>query len=114
MAKRTKECYLCGEKYTYCPNCTKKDPTWMAEFHEENCKNIFDICTRFNMGMMDKAEAQAALKECDLSNKINFKFYVQNDLAKIFAEDKKVKAVKKEQVVEETKVHEVVDKKEEE
>lgn len=112
MAKRAKECYLCGEKYTYCSNCNKKDPAWMAEFHEENCKNIFDICTRFNMGMMDKEEAQAALKECDLSNKINFKFFVKNDLAKIFAEDKKVKAVKKEPVKEAS--HEVVIKEKEE
>jgi hypothetical protein len=61
----------------------------MAEFHDENCKNIFDICTRFNMKLMDKSEAEKALLACDLSNKEGFKDYVQRDLANIFAEDPK-------------------------
>jgi hypothetical protein len=64
-------------------------PTWMSEFHNENCKNIFDICTRFNMELMSKSEAQEALSTCDLSNKSNFKSYVQHDFEVIFAEDPK-------------------------
>jgi hypothetical protein len=59
----------------------------MSEFHNENCKNIFDICTRFNMGMMSKAEAQEALISCDLTNKSNVKSYVQHDLEVIFEEE---------------------------
>ena len=59
----------------------------MAEFHSESCKNIFDICTRFNMNLLTKAEAKDALQSCDLSNKDNFKDYVQNDLANIFKPD---------------------------
>jgi hypothetical protein len=62
-------------------------PAWMSEFHSENCKNIFDICTRFNMQLMSKSEAQDALNTCDLSNKENFKSYVIRDLDVIFAED---------------------------
>lgn len=90
MGRRNRECYLCGEDYKYCPTCSqdRMKPSWMAEFHEENCKNIFDICTRFNMNLMSKSEAQEALKACDLSNKANFKSYVQRDLDNIFAEDK--------------------------
>ena len=44
MARRQRTCYLCGDKYEYCPTCTqdKFKPTWMVEFHSENCKNIFD------------------------------------------------------------------------
>ena len=89
MAKRNRECYLCGEKYTYCPTCTqdKMKPSWMAEFHSENCKNIFDICTRFNMGLMSKSEAQDALLECDLTNLKNFKSYVQRDIENILKDD---------------------------
>ena len=89
MGRRTRECYLCGQNYQYCPTCSqdKMKPAWMAEFHSESCKNIFDICTRFNMGMMSKAEAQEALKSCDLSNKSNFKSYVQRDLEVIFEEE---------------------------
>ena len=89
MGRRNRECYLCGQDYLYCPTCSqdKMKPAYMSEFHSENCKNIFDICTRFNMQLMSKTEAQAALNACDLSNKENFKSYVKRDLEVIFAED---------------------------
>ena len=89
MARKSRECYLCGESYKYCGSCTndRMKPAWMETFHGENCKNIFDICTRFNMGMMSKTEAQEALISCDLSNKANFKSYVQHDLDVIFEEE---------------------------
>lgn len=113
MARRNRECYLCGEKYSYCPTCTndKNKPSWMAEFHSENCKNIFQICTNFNLGTMTKHEAQAALEQCDLSNKENFKSYVQHDLENILKAEPKARKVKP--VIEEPKVveieHEVVE-----
>lgn len=128
MGRRTRECYLCGQDYLYCPTCSqdKMKPSWMAEFHSESCKNIFDICTRFNMGMMSKAEAKDALNVCDLSNKANFKSYVIRDLDVIFAEEPKKRFKRQEPVVaiieqpveevaevEETTVHEVVLKEDE-
>ena len=89
MGRRNRECYLCGRDYQYCPTCSqdKMKPAYMSEFHSENCKNIFDICTRFNMQLMSKSEAQDALNACDLSNKENFKSYVQRDLENIFKVD---------------------------
>jgi hypothetical protein len=39
--------------------------------------------------MITKREAQDELKSCDLSNKENFKSYVQHDLEVIFAEEPK-------------------------
>ena len=89
MARRTRECYLCGTSYKYCPTCSedRMKPSWMAEFHSEDCVRIFDICTRFNMGTMSKIEAKEALNTCDLSNNKNFKSCVQRDLEVIFAED---------------------------
>ena len=105
MARRSRECYLCGTKYSFCGSCTndRTKPAWMSEFHEENCKNIFDICTRYNLSIISKDEAKAALKECDLSNKDNFKDYVQYDIANIFAEDKTIRGNN-------TTSHEVVNK----
>ena len=131
MGRKTRECYLCGESYKYCPTCSqdKMKPSWMAEFHSESCKNIFDTCTRFNMGMMSKTEAQDALKSCDLSNKTNFKSYVQHDLEVIFEEEPivvtleaEIKEVSQDKAVVETSIkgskkkhtHEVVIKKENE
>lgn len=133
MGRRTRECYLCGVKYEYCPTCSqdKNKPSWMAEFHSESCKSIFDICTRFNMKLLTKEDAKAALEKCDLSNKESFKDYVQRDLANIFAEDKitvkvdaEIKEITKDEVIVEvtpvirnkakSKSHEVVIKTEEE
>lgn len=101
MGRKTRECYLCGEKYNYCPTCSqdRMKPAWMAEFHNENCKNIFDICTRFNMQLMSKSEAKVALSACDLSRKGSFKDYVQRDLANIFAEEPKAAKSKSHEVV---------------
>ena len=97
MARRSRSCYLCGETYKYCGSCSqdRMKPAWMAEFHSESCKDIFDICTRFNLDMISKAEAQEALSACDLSNRENFKSYVQTDLENIFAEQKSHEGVTK-------------------
>ena len=96
MARRQRECYLCGESYQYCSTCSqdRMKPAWMSEFHSESCKNIFDICTRYNMGMMSKEESQVALSACDLSNKENFKACVKRDLDVIFAEETKKRGKK--------------------
>lgn len=97
MGRRTRECYLCNCKYEYCPTCSqdRMKPAFMAEFHSENCKNIFQICTDFNLGLQSKSEAKAALEQCDLSNKSNFKSFVQTDIENIFKEEPKFKKGKK-------------------
>lgn len=103
MARRERKCYLCGAEYKYCPTCyqDRMKPYYMSEFHSEDCKNIFDICTRFNMGLMSKTEAQEALSTCDLTNKKNFKSYVQTDLENIFAAEPKKANTKSHGVVKE-------------
>lgn len=85
MAKKNRKCVTCGEKYSYCPNCDRKAPYWMTEFHDENCKNIFQLCTQYNVGLLTKEQAQEALSACDLSNKENFAECIQRDFANIFA-----------------------------
>lgn len=88
MAKKNRKCITCGTAYSYCPNCNRKAPYWMAEFHEENCKNIFQICTEYNVGLKTKEQAKEALNACDLSNKENFAECLKRDFENIFAEDK--------------------------
>lgn len=116
MARRNRECYLCGTEYKYCPTCSedKMKPAWMAEFHSEDCVKIFAICTDFNMGKMSKSDAQSALNKCDLSNRPNFMSCIQHDLDVIFAEEPKKKFKKTESIDIEFDTHEVVIKKENE
>ena len=132
MGRRNRECYLCGQKYEYCPSCSQDQlkPAWMAEFHNIDCKNIFDICTRFNMSLLTKEDAKIALEKCDLSNRENFKSYIQRDLDNILIEnqviipivEKPEETIKDEVTVEaapvvrnraKNKTHEVVNKTEE-
>ena len=95
MAKINRKCLSCGVEYSYCSNCDRNKPYWMSEFHEENCKNIFQICTDFNVKLISKDEAKAALEQCDLSNKENLKSFVQRDLENIFKEEPKPKRGKR-------------------
>lgn len=92
MASRNKVCYLCGKAYKYCGDCAqdRMKPSWMATFHSESCKTIFQTCTDYNMKKISKAEAKRILKKCDLKNKSSFADYVQRDIKAIFAEEKPV------------------------
>ena len=112
MGRKSRTCYLCGEAYKYCPTCSsdRVKPAWMSEFHTENCKDIFDICTRFNMQMLDKQEAVKALEKCDLTNKEKFRPSVQNTLANLFKveEESKKRGKRVEAPICDIKSHEVV------
>jgi hypothetical protein len=74
MKKNNKKCIVCGEIYTYCSGCSEFDhfPRWMGIYHEENCKNIFDITSRYLHEQISKEEAKEKLVKCNLSNKKNF------------------------------------------
>ena len=104
MGRRNRECYLCKSKYSYCPTCSqdRTKPAWMAEFHSENCKDIFDICTRFNMQLLTKDEAKIAIEKCDISNKLNFRPSVQNTLSNLLKVEEVI--FEEEPIVEETPV----------
>lgn len=74
MIKDNKICILCGKKYSFCNRCEEYDhlPRWMAIYCSENCKNIFNTISGYNMKLKTKEEAASALGECDLSKKSQF------------------------------------------
>lgn len=92
--KKTRACIVCGEEYIYCNNCNEyaKYPAWMSIYHDENCKNIMNITTEYMAGNLPKAEAKAALDDCDLTNKKNFKESVLKAINEIYATKKVAKA----------------------
>lgn len=108
MAKKNRKCSTCGTQYSYCPNCDRNAPYWMTCFHTENCKNIFQLCTQYNVGLLTKEQAQEALNACDLSNKENFAECIQRDFKNIFAEEPKKRGKRAEVVIDEA-IHEVVE-----
>ena len=55
-----------------------------------SCKNIFQICTQYNVGLLTKEVAQEALNVCDLSKKESFKAFIQRDFSNIFAVEEQI------------------------
>lgn len=85
-----RKCVICGKIYSYCPNGCAEDrekPTWMTNFHEENCREIYYTCVNTVIGnSLSKAEAKKRLKKLDLSNAENFNPIVKGWIEEITGE----------------------------
>ena len=64
-----KTCKVCGKRYYYCFNqtCNEKQPSYMALFHNENCKTIFETLNKVYFKQITEKKAIKTLKKCDLS-----------------------------------------------
>ena len=93
MRKRVKQCIVCGAEYTYCNSCREhaSQPSWMAIYHDENCRNIMNIATEYMAGNITKADAKSELDKCDLTNKKNFKESVLKAINEIYTTKKAAK-----------------------
>ena len=132
MAKN-RQCICCGEKYNYCPDCSRADklaPTWKSQFCSEDCMSLFMALTRYNMSRLTKDEAKEIISSLNLKPIDAYASCVQRDYAKVMHEEKKsrkapkkfeqiaeielnieqevAKPVIEEPVVEEPTVHEVI------
>ena len=99
MAKtKARNCIVCGKEYEYCNRCSSHAtmPTWMALYHDDNCRSIMNIATEYMAGNLTKVEAKSKLDDCDLTNKKNFSESVLKAINEIYATKKaaKVEAVK--------------------
>ena len=95
MAKtKARKCIVCGKEYEYCNRCSSHAsmPTWMALYHDENCRNIMNIATEYMAGNLERANAKLELDGCDLTNKKNFKESVLKAVNEIYATKKATKA----------------------
>lgn len=93
MRKGTRNCIVCGAEYEYCNSCKKHVslPTWMAIYHDGNCRNIMNIATEYMAGNITKADAKSELDKCDLTNKKNFKESVLKAVNEIYSTKKSAK-----------------------
>lgn len=69
MRTNNKTCIVCGEVYTYCPNCAQFAhlPKWKNIFHNENCKKLFETVSDFKQNEITIDEAKEKIKDVDLS-----------------------------------------------
>lgn len=98
--KNNRKCLVCGREYRYCPRCREDKglPSWLALFHDNNCKVIFEVVNDYCNKIITKTEAKKMLDKCDLSGKKNFKESVANALNEIYVSNTKdVKTINKPQ-----------------
>lgn len=88
MAKLNRTCFTCGEKHSYCPDCydDRHLESWHIMFHDENCKNVFNIINQYFYSHITTEEAIKQLKCCDLT--IKFIDDIQNEVDKLLIKDK--------------------------
>lgn len=63
IKKRNRICHVCGNEYSYCPNCDKDrlKPSWYALFCSDQCHEIDGILTDYNHGKTTASKARKAL-----------------------------------------------------
>lgn len=107
MRHNNKTCIVCSEKYTFCPSCAEFDhlPRWYNIYHNENCKNIFNIAARYLEGALTKEEARSKFQECDLS----YKDKLNKKIVEVINEVSVKKRATKSNVPKQTIVEELVD-----
>jgi len=93
--KNNKKCLCCSEIYTFCLHCSEFDnlPRWMNIFHNENCKNLFNITNDYKAGSITAEEAKVAFSKCDLSYRYKLNKSILDAINEVNRSSKK-KAVK--------------------
>ena len=94
MATKNRKCLACGERYTYCPDCSRADalkPAWSSQFCCESCATMWSTLTKFGMGRLTKSEAKDIISNLELQPIESYMACVQRDYAKIMHEDKKTR-----------------------
>lgn len=78
--KRT--CLSCGKEYEYCPNCGNysKFPKWMTEFCSEECKDVFNVVSSFNMGLQTSEDVKAVIRKHNITDTTKFAGAIQKVL----------------------------------
>lgn len=103
MNKKNRTCAVCRENYSYCPHCgeDKDKPTWYFTFCSSNCKDTYEVTSKFENGQITVENAKKALDKLDLSNADNFGQSYKSSIAKINAAKT---IIEEEQVIEEKQI----------
>lgn len=111
MERKERTCAVCRGKYYYCPACDedKNKPNFMFVFCSENCKDIYDVGSRFEDGRMSGETAYKELEKLDLSKQKSFGESYKETIRKILEykpASKRVKTKKETETQDCEEVHE--------
>lgn len=84
MAK-TRTCACCGKTYSYCPTCGK-DTTkpWLAICDTEECREVLNIISAYNMGIVDKDRVKTVLDKYNVNDFSKYKKSISDKLNELF------------------------------
>lgn len=79
-------CLSCGNKYDHCNHCGdgQSKPSWFNLYDSEECKDLYNVVSGYNMGIKQKYEVKAIL---DKYNIVDFSKYtdgIKNVLNELF------------------------------
>ena len=85
MERKLRRCSVCGSEYRFCNRCPedKDKPNWYFAFCSSNCKDIYDITSKFESGQIIEHEAKTQLEKLDLSKLSNFGTSYKSSISKI-------------------------------
>lgn len=74
MERTLRTCAVCRTSYPFCPKCNedKDKPLFYFTFCSENCKNIYDVTSKFESGQISDVDAKEKLSKLDLSKSEDF------------------------------------------
>lgn len=86
MAKE-RRCICCNKAYKYCGQCKEYSnlPAWMNEFCSEECKELFNIMSVYNMGYADKSQIENVIKKYNITDYSKYKSSTANKLNELFS-----------------------------
>lgn len=61
----TRKCIICGTQYNYCPHCGK-DPSWKLMYDTEECRQVGNIVSAYNMKVMSKERAMNEINNLNI------------------------------------------------
>ena len=66
-----KKCIICGRTYKFCGHCNKisSSELWRNLYCCEDCREIFDTCSRYEGKSLSANEAYDRLVKCGFANK---------------------------------------------
>lgn len=104
MAKE-RQCIACLNTYKYCPTCGEfaKYPTWMTEYDTEECKEVFNAISGFNMGIKKAEDVKNVIDKFGITDFNKFKPTIASKLNELFG--KKSTVAEKPEIVSEVEAN---------
>lgn len=88
-------CHTCGKEYDYCPRCGRfaSLPRWMFNWDTQECKDVFQALTDYNMGLSTKKDLKAVLDSYGVEDYSKYSESIQKQLTKIFEKKSRKKKI---------------------